>query len=138
MLVLDADLVFLRDFSPVVRDERGGIAKLVYIYPPYVPLQFAKLGGRMKNVTTHWLRMEWPQRPPPGAPLAMCTVHHMTVVQRSVLLELAAHVRRLHGDGVTMLDVFASSPRTTNDWYISEYDLYFTFMWHRHRDMMVG
>lgn len=123
-LVLDADLHFVRDWTP--RGGQPGTFKYL------LPTQFQgghqrDLGARAQMATFHTLRLN--SLTSPGT---LCTVHHHMLMQKDVMAELLTHVLHLHG--LTLIELLVRVQAQFNWW--SEYDVYLAFLFHRFRTRM--
>lgn len=118
-VIVDADNVFVKDIHFVSSNIRGQ-QKLLYVYarvmPRHIPTSFDGLEQLLG------MHIEGPN----------CVVHHQMVMQKSVLLKLKEAVREI-GKGRNFTDLLKDAfPKL----YVSEYTLYFFFMYKHYRERM--
>lgn len=123
-LVLDADLYFVRDWSP--RGAHNSTFK--YLLPnTFGGGHQRDLGARAQAATFYTLRLN--SLTSPGT---LCTVHHHMVMQQDVIHAMLGHIHGLHG--LTLMELLVKLQKHLNWW--SEYDAYISFMFHHFRGRM--
>lgn len=116
-LVLDADLHFVRDWSP---SHAPGQWK--YLFPRNHPGGHQAELGNAAHAST-WAIAQIESLTTPGT---LCTVHHHMVMQKDVLRGLHEHITGLHH--ACVLDVLTQA-QLEGRW-VSEFDIYLSFAWH--------
>lgn len=124
-LVLDADLHFVRDWSP--QYDMKGVARWKYLFShEFHGGHQEELAAAAQRSTLHIIGQESLTR----ASGTMCTVHHHMVMQKDVLRALVNHLHDLHGKPLLQIVTEAQERR----WWVSEFDFYLSFVWHRFQE----
>ena len=126
VFVVDADIIFARPFHIRHTTQPPTFNYLVAASVPKGYLQ--DFGQRSNNFVREALGYNSTNSPGP-----LCNVHHMMLLQRDVLLALSQRVAA--HTGTTLLDIFQRAMHNSLYW-ISEFDLYFTFTWSMFRYRM--
>lgn len=163
VLILDADLYFLRNFyaKPAVEEQHNDQNQTSkqqrwnYFFPSHMPASYlVNLAGSAQKATYEILHL-------PSVNLfgTLCTVHHHMLFQLDVLEAMHRHVESISmamdNSSVDNNTPMLSTESTTNDasqkpksigdyivslqsrrrWF-SVFDLYFTYAWHYYHDRM--
>lgn len=123
-LVLDADLHFVRDWSPKYDGRRR---RWKYLFPrDFHGEHQEELATAAQRSTLHIIGQESLTR---GSG-TMCTVHHHMLMQKDVLRALVDHLKDLHGKPLLQIVTEAQG----KGWWVSEFDFYLSFVWHRFQE----
>jgi len=134
VFVVDADILFARPFRIVHARMHLHTRPPLYNYlvAASVPEGYLRdFGQRSNNFVREALGYNSTNSPGP-----LCNVHHMMLLQRDVLQALSQHV--VAHTGTDLMGLFQRAMHNSSYW-LSEYDLYFTFAWSvfRHRMRIV-
>lgn len=121
-MVLDADDIFVKDIHYVTTDTDGQ-ESFLYVYAKAV---FHPIFSKHDNKAVNFLLGLDVSGP-------SCSIHHQMVMQKSVLQKLGHAVSRIHG-GKDYLEILKAMFKS--DMLMSEYGLYFFFMYENFPERM--